>query len=145
MAEEKAADHFTGARFDRDREIAPNGKMAFGLPVVRPPLTVSRIFRDIADANCLSSSGRRASDTLVQRNAKIRGKIGRITDGETVLERPPSFFHKQHTENFVIDMSFDKRGGSREYFIEIERGVYFLADFGQGCEHFRGNFTRRPD
>jgi len=38
---------------------------------------------------------------------------------------------------------FDQRRGAGQNFVEVQRRVYLLADFGKGSEQFGGNFAAR--
>jgi hypothetical protein len=42
---------------------------------------------------------------------------------------------QKHSEHFVVDMTLDERSGFGQYFVEVQRSIDFLANFGKGRQY----------
>src|SRR5207245_3398099 len=61
-----------------------------------------------------------------------------ITDREAVLKIGAVAVEHEHAENFIVDVALNERGGARQDFIEVQRGVHFIADFSERRQNFGG-------
>ena len=80
-----------------------------------------------------------ADNSFRHRNPPVLHHFGAVADREPEIKLVGAFFGKQHSENFVVDQALDLRGRAGQNFVEVQRSVNFLRDFGEDRQRFRRN------
>ena len=100
---------------------------------------VPGILADVRHANRAARRRSRARDPLSDRDHPILAGFLAVSDGEAVIKPVHRFVDQQDAEDFVVDQALHERRGFSQHFVEVQRGINFLADFDQRRENFRGN------
>src|SRR5207237_10931451 len=93
-------------------------------------IDVSGVLASVASALGMASSCGRSRDSLPQGDAQIFSHLSGIADGETMPKIASVPFDHEHAKDFVVNMPLDERRRARQYFVQVHRGIHFLAYLG---------------
>ena len=104
---------------------------------------IARVLANVGDADRLARGRGRTDDSLGHGNSPVLHHLRAMTDGKAKIHLVGSLFGQHDREDFIIDQPLDLRRSACEHFVQIQRGVNFLANLGENRESLRRKIQLR--